>query len=102
MTGPTKGGTMFSIYKYPIPIRDQVGVKMPVGASILSAQMQGGQLCLWALVVPKNPVELKTFRIIGTGHDIDSDELARLKFVGTVQAGALAWHVWQKFGADFG
>lgn len=44
-----------TIWKYPLAITDTQNVMMPEGAEILSAQMQGDTLCLWALVNPDAP-----------------------------------------------
>lgn len=67
------------------------GVSMPRGARILSAQLQGDELCLWAEVCPKNPLTKYDFKIRGTGHQyLPSDGL---EYLSTVQQGYFAWHV---------
>lgn len=40
-----------TIWKFPLEIADSQSVVMPSGARILSAQMQGSTLCLWAVVI---------------------------------------------------
>jgi hypothetical protein len=92
-----------SVYKYPIPITDNVTIDLPVGAEILSVGVQKGvnvhgypeAVCLWALVTPASPVERRRFRVVGTGHPISSNE--NLKFIGTVmlEGGALVFHVFE-------
>lgn len=83
-----------TIWKFPIKITDVQKVEMPMGAEILSAQMQNGDLCLWALVSPANNKELRTIEIHGTGNYV---EPADRKFIGTAQmaGGALVWHVFE-------
>lgn len=82
---------MQAIYKYPIEIADTQYVEMPLGAQILSAQMQGGQLCLWAKVEPDEKKMLKRkILVFGTGHPMP---MAHGAFVDTVQMGSLVWHV---------
>jgi hypothetical protein len=81
------------IWKFPIEVADAQIVQMPLGAKILTAQMQRDQLCLWALVDPAAPIWPMEIAIIGTGHEA---RLARgMEYVATVQEldGALVWHV---------
>lgn len=85
------------IYKYEIPITDEVKVQMPEGAIILSIQHQHGYIFAWALVNPDALTVERTFRIYGTGHPIQSD-MGGLKFLATVQThqGNLVWHIFEK------
>lgn len=84
---------MKTIYKFPIAITDDQAVLMPASADILSAQFQGDTLCLWALL---DTTEKKTARLIyifGTGHPVP--RRTDLRFIDTVQAGRLVWHVFE-------
>ena len=48
--------------------------------------MQRETPCLWALVNPDAPMETRTFRVVGTGHDIPPDGADYLWYhVGTFQ-----------------
>lgn len=67
-------------------------VAMPEDAKILTAQMQDGVLCLWAMVSEPLPKEIRYITIIGTGHPIGSEYLI---YIATVQAGPLVWHVFE-------
>lgn len=76
------------IWRYSLPITDEVGVLMPEGAQVLSvAPSRTGQrdVDLWAVVDPGNDTtmgrELRKFRIVGTGNPVPSDVG---RFVGTV------------------
>lgn len=82
-----------AIWKYPITILEEQTVEMPIGARILSVQMQGGGLVLWALVDPEANREKRRIAVHGTGHPVDIAETRH--FIGTVQTngGALVWHV---------
>lgn len=85
------------VYKYPIKITDKQSVEMPLSGKILTAQMQGDQLCLWALVDPDNDWE--GYRIIyvhGTGHPIKEENL---KYIATVQTRGLVFHVFEEGGS---
>jgi len=85
---------MTSIFKYDLKIRDDQTVKMPIGAKILSTQLQYEKICLWALVDPANEMEERKIIIRGTGHHIDEMDM---KYIGTVQmvGGHLVWHVFE-------
>jgi len=82
-----------TIWKFPIKITEVQRVEMPIGAEILSAQMQNGDLCLWALVSPASNKEMRIIEIHGTGNYIVP---ANRKFIGAAQMlGALVWHVFE-------
>ena len=84
---------MKKIYKYQLKLIDSQSVFLPVGYKILSAQLQAGQLCMWAMIDPyiadMVPVEIKVF---GTGHEIESN---CGDFIDTFQLnnGGLVFHV---------
>lgn len=82
------------VYKYPIKILSLQDVEMPVGASILCCQMQGGEPMLWALVQPENKLSARGIRIVGTGHE--ASDLGR--YIDTIQidGGALIFHVFEQ------
>jgi hypothetical protein len=84
-----------TIWKYPLQITDLQNVLMPEGAQLLSAQMQGDTLCLWALVNPKASKRVRTIEIIGTGNPCE--DVPR-KYISTTQmaGGALIWHVFER------
>jgi hypothetical protein len=82
---------MKTIYKYPIEITDEQTVSMPMGAQILSAQMQGTQLCIWTLVEVGNVNCNRRVRIFGTGNTVKLD--GNWKFVDSVQERIFVWHV---------
>jgi hypothetical protein len=69
-------------------------IAVPTAARFLSAQIQGDQLCLWALVNPKAPLQLKRIVILGTGHPVPTEQM---RFIDTVQMenGALIWHIFE-------
>jgi len=86
---------MKTIFKYVLPQVDEVRVSMPVFAEVLSVGVQNNEICVWALVDPKIPSLLRTFRIAGTGHPTQDPD--KWKFLGTVHlyGGALVFHVFQ-------
>ncbi len=50
---------MFKVYKYEIKSGEYQDLLMPKGAKILTVQVQGRSVCIWALVkVKKQPPDL--------------------------------------------
>lgn len=85
------------IYKYTLSLEGQdiKEVVMPVGANVLTVKVQGGTLCLWALVPAARgivPDETRRFLVVGTGQPFPEHPE---RYIGTVQlmGGALVLHV---------
>ena len=87
---------MRTIWKYTLNITDRQTVSMPVFAEILTVQMQGGSLCLWAIVESDRNLEQREFLIFGTGNPIP-EQFCLHQHIGTVQVGGgvLVWHVFE-------
>lgn len=83
------------IYKYPLQMVDAQTVAMPEGANILTAQMQGENLCLWVLVdaEPELPKQNREIEIIGTGNGFIE---APRRYIATAQSGHWVWHVFER------
>ena len=77
------------VFKYTLAVADYQIVVMPVGAQLLDAQMQGNQLCLWALVNLANPAVQRTIAIHETGQEFAKGGT----YVATFQTGPLVFHV---------
>ena len=84
---------MRSVWKFPLHMTDLQYVDMPMGAEILTVQMQGEQCCLWALCEPENVMRPREILIHGTGHPVG--DIGR--YIGSVQmmGGALVFHVFE-------
>lgn len=85
-----------TIWKFPIDWIGRFHKEMPIGAHILSVQMQGLEPQMWALVKPENPTTVREFVIYGTGQQIEESG-NRLEFIGTFQQseGRLIWHLFE-------
>jgi hypothetical protein len=83
---------MTTIWKFPIPIRDDISIIMPVGARVLHVGCQLGHPCMWATVDPDAPPAARNFRVLGTGHRFRGDER---QHVGTFQQGTFVWHLFE-------
>jgi hypothetical protein len=88
-----------AVYKYPVPLRDDVDIALPHGAHVLSVLNQREELVLYAAVdtepVGFDPLELV---IRGTGHAFQGNEG---EFIGSVSFadGSLIFHVFKKEAA---
>jgi hypothetical protein len=91
---------MKRIYKYPFEINDIVEMNLPKGAEVLSVQCQDDVPCLWALVDPEAKLLKRTFKLFGTGHDIDEAPQDHLSYIATFQQhdGLLVWHIFEHNG----
>ena len=85
---------MKQVWKYQFSVQDHHSFRMPIGAQVLSVDVQQGAPCIWALVDPKADVEERHFRLAGTGHPINE---VGLHFVGTFQllGGSLIFHLFE-------
>jgi len=83
------------IYKYPLLVTDKQTIQMPVGAEILTVQIQNNRPMIWVLFPdPYLATEKRTFRVIGAGHAIIDQQL---KYIATFQllGGELVFHVFE-------
>lgn len=88
-----------TIHKYPLELVDLQTVPMPSGARVLCVQVQRDAPCLWAMVHPENPTELRTIEIFGTRREFPEIERQQSRgYVGTFQQhdGELVWHVFER------
>lgn len=85
---------MTKVFKFPLEMSDEQKVLMPVGAKVLTVQMQNGKPCLWAECNPDAECVYRTFLVRGTGHPIDEIEK---EYIGTIQlyGGSLVLHVFE-------
>lgn len=88
---------MKSIWKYPLGVTDIQDVPMPIGAEVLSVQIQHGMPCIWAIVDTAGKTEHRVFKMYGTGHPLTINEKDNEVFIGTFQvnAGALVFHLFE-------
>lgn len=92
---------MATILKFPLKIQDQQTLKLPGGTRFLSVQYQNDVLCLWAFVQPAVSPMVRTIRIVGTGHDVETDFMNRHTYIGTSQsADGLVWHVFEEISKN--
>lgn len=80
------------IWKYQlVPASEQV-IKMPARSEILSVGMQGGQICLWAMVAPAADLVDRVIEVIGTGNPtVNRDR----RLIGRVMPDPFVFHVFE-------
>lgn len=85
---------MFAVYKYPVQMIEDFTVQAPEGALFLDAQVQNGQVQLWARVDTRRPMADYRFGVVGTGHPLN-DFNARAPHIATFQlaGGDLVFHL---------
>ena len=83
------------VWKYSLVVTDTQVIEMPLGAEILTVQLQGKALCLWARVITSRAPEKRTIAIYGTGHEMFAG--VDHAYIGTFQVdeGALVFHVFE-------
>lgn len=89
---------MTTIHKFAVPVAETLEIEMPKGAEVLTIQVQHGDPCIWARVVPFAPPEVRKFRWFSTGEPMP--DRASLKYVGTIQqiGGSLIFHLFEDVG----
>ncbi len=86
-----------TIWKFEL-VGDRCWISLPLGATVLTVQVQHGSPFVWALVDPEETaLEARLFITYGTGHPVP-DEMTGAYYIGTFQQlqGSLIWHVFEK------
>ena len=85
---------MVSIWKFNLQTIDKQVIEMPVGAELLTVQIQNGEPCLWARVDTNEMLEQRQIAIHGTGQELPD---TTRKYIGTYQmvGGRLIFHVFE-------
>lgn len=85
------------IWKFPVNLHELAGggcgIRMPVGAAVVSVQEQGGMICIWARVHPNRDTVARRFLVRGTGRPLAGAEAGQ--YLGTVQLQPYVWHVFE-------
>lgn len=84
---------MRTVYKYQVPIQDDVYVLLlPDKAQILQAEFgEARSVLLWALVETTSPATPRAFVVRGTGMEVP----ARAVHIATVQSTPFVWHLFE-------
>ncbi|RZJ26186.1 MAG: hypothetical protein EOO54_03720 [Haliea sp.] len=84
-----------AVWKYALPMADEVVVCMPEHAQVLHIAAQNNQPQIWAQVDPSAPIVDRVFEVRGTGHTWQHDP--RRVHLGTfmLHGGGLVFHVFE-------
>lgn len=88
------------IYKYHINTAERDLLNLPIGAEILSVQVQNGRIYLWALVDEMARLEPRLFAVYGTGNKMPNARRDVGKFLATLQLDGFVWHVFELESAE--
>jgi hypothetical protein len=89
------------IHKFPIELPHKFAetkpVPLPVGADILTIDVQHDQVFIWAVVTPGSPMEERHFNFYPTGLEIPSSEnMGRYWKTVHLFNGRLVFHIFEK------
>ena len=95
---------MITIYKYPLVLKDDQTIDLPVNHKVLSVGCDGNnQLCIWVQVESDDYVVPVHFYVIGTGNPMP---YYKVDFLGTVRQNSTAlrtvfmWHIFKECNDD--
>jgi hypothetical protein len=85
---------IMEIWKYEV-FPGGFNLEIPEGAQILTVQVQGSKIYLWAIVDPEKDKELRSFVVHGTGEPIVG--IKEKNYIGTFQLhyGFLVYHLFE-------
>lgn len=86
---------MLTVHKYPVEVNDRIVIGVPMGAQLLSVQMQYGFPTFWFLVDTEEPVVQKVYLMYGTGHEVQSNTGKHVESVQEL-GGKLVWHIFEE------
>lgn len=81
------------VFKYPLT-HNINNIELPAGAQVLTVQIQGNEVMMWALVDPNAPPKSREFQVVGTGQKLTFDRYPPV-YIGTVQMAGMVWHVFE-------
>jgi len=79
----------YEIWKFQLPVKDEFILEIPQVEQMLSVQVQGSNICLWAIVSTLLDAEKYKFYCVGTGLEFDA---IGKSYIGTVQYNGFVWH----------
>lgn len=90
---------MITVYKYPVQMIEDFALTLPRGAQFLDAQVQGGEVFIWARVDTTQELRVYRFGVHGTGHPMteftrSAPHIATFQLAG----GSLVFHL---FGGTY-
>lgn len=102
---------MRTIHKSTLEVVSKQSLELPIEARIIKLDIQHGIPTIWYICDTDDRMELRTFIVFGTGHNIldadvqDNKVLGKMPinrnhagpfYVGSVQMGAYVWHYFEE------
>lgn len=82
---------MKTVHKFAV-VDGSLIVDLPASAKVVRVAVQGGLLCAWFELDPAAKKDThRVFRVVGTGHPIDDEEI----HVGSCEDGPFIWHLYE-------
>ena len=83
---------MQAVWKFKIDSR-LMRIQMPKGTVVLTAQMQGDDIAMWAICNPtEHTFENRIFRLFDTGEVLPDHAMS---FIATLQIGQIVHHMFE-------
>lgn len=87
---------MKTVWKFKLELTDIQRIQIPACAQILTCQMQGDDMVLYAFLNPVMKPESRTIIIFGTGHEREESDLHPYRYLATLQQNGFVWHVFER------
>lgn len=81
---------MKTVHKFAV-IDGSLIIDVPAAAKVVRFAPQGMMVFAWLELDPSAPKVHRVFRVVGTGHAIDDEEL----HVGSCEDGPFIWHLYE-------
>ncbi len=79
-----------------MPKHQLIRLQMPEKAKVLTGQLQGNELVIWAEVNPRNEVAERIIEIVGTGGPLSELKHAQKRtYISTFQLGWFVGHIFE-------
>lgn len=85
-----------TVWKAVLRPTDMQKIMVPIGAEMLCAREQDGQICVWYRCNPSAPMEAREIAIVGTGRPAPSGADDRYLGTAALSGGALMFHVFER------
>lgn len=85
-----------TIWKFSLALEGLISLNMPEGAEILHFGMQGNVPTIWALVNEERPAAVRSFQLMGTGHELVELDGFPPAYIGTCFHGPYVWHLFEQ------
>ena len=84
------------IHKHHLERQERNCIDLPIGAEVLSFQIQNTLPTIWVLLDPhEQEYETRVFDMYGTGNIITEEEGMYYNYIGTIMFPVYVWHLFE-------